>query len=75
MTDRNFPYVARMIWVGQGGDVVLIARDQSTGLPNNAGGAGPAVTLKNVPSGTVLNIMTRQVLATGTTAAFIVGGR
>ena len=49
------------IYVGAGGDVTLVAVD----APAGAGG----VTFRNLPSGSLLPVRARRVLATGTTAA------
>ena len=49
------------IYVGTGGDVKLIAVD--------APAAAPGVTFKNVPSGALLPVRARRVMATGTTAS------
>lgn len=54
------PFVARMLWVGSAGDIRLAPRDSLT-----------PVLLKNVPVGMLL-VWSRQVFATGTTAANIV---
>lgn len=58
---------ARALFVGTGGNVaVIFAADQSSG------GAGTAVTLKNVASGTILPIRVRRVMSTNTSATDIV---
>lgn len=48
------------LYVGTGGDVTLVAIDAP------AGAAG--VTFRNLPSGALLPVRARRVLATGTTA-------
>ena len=53
--------VARALWVGVGGDISIIAA-----------GDDSAVVLKNVPSGSLVPIMTARVRATSTTATDIV---
>lgn len=52
----------RALWVGTGGDVVILAADDSA-----------TVTLANVPDGTLLPIATTRVHSTGTTASDLVG--
>lgn len=52
---------ARGLWVGTGGDIAI-----------RCPGSSSAVTIKNVPDGTLLPIKTARVYATGTTAADIV---
>lgn len=54
---------ARALYVGTGGTVVVRLRATGT----------TAVTFKNVPSGSVLPVRAVRVLATGTTAADLVG--
>lgn len=54
------PFVSRRLWIGSPGNVTLIPRDSTD-----------PVTFQNVPVG-MLNVWTRQVLATGTTASAIV---
>ena len=49
------------IYVGTGGDLALVAID----APAGANG----VTFRNLPSGSLLPVRARRVLATGTTAA------
>jgi hypothetical protein len=56
------------LYVGVGGDVALLPLDQNALT-------GTAVTFRNAPSGSVLPIQGRKVLATGTTAASILGLR
>ncbi|MCM2505103.1 hypothetical protein NDN16_15640 [Aureimonas altamirensis] len=55
-------YVTTGLYVGGGGDVAVA--DPVTSSP---------VTFKAVPAGSILPIRTVRVLATGTTATFIVG--
>lgn len=52
----------RGLYVGTGGDVVVVPAFNSTA----------PVTFKNVPSGTVLPVVAQRVNATGTTATDIV---
>lgn len=51
----------RAIYVGGAGDVTGITRGNST------------VTFKNLPAGSVLPVGFRRILATGTTATFLLG--
>lgn len=55
--EAELEYLTRAIYVGTGGDLVLIGADDSS-----------AVTLVGVPSGTVLPIRAKIVMETGTTA-------
>ena len=52
----------KAIYVGQGGDIVLLAVRAET-----------EVTFRNVASGAILDVRARAVRATGTSAADIVG--
>lgn len=52
----------RGVWIGVGGDVVMILA-----------ASGTAVTFKNIPSGTMIPMVIRQIKLTGTTAQNIVG--
>lgn len=52
----------RAIYIGTGGDVAIIAQGDTA-----------AVTLKNVPSGSLLPISTLKVMSTNTTATDMVG--
>lgn len=54
------PFAA--IWVGTGGDIVYQPRNSASNI-----------TLKSVPSGTLLRIGVQGVNATGTTATDLVG--
>lgn len=56
----NLTTIARALYVGTGGDVVIVGLDNV------------AVTFKNVPSGTLLPCVARRVNATGTGAQDIV---
>ncbi len=51
------------LWVGTRGDLAIDPLDSPTG----------AVTLQDVPSGTLVNIAVKRVLSTGTTASGIIG--
>lgn len=53
--------ITRSIWVGTGGDLVLICMD------------GTQATYRNVPSGIRLSGRFKKVLASGTTASNLVG--
>jgi hypothetical protein len=57
----DLPDTPKALYVGTGGDVTLIAVD----APADAGG----VTFRNLPSGALLPVRARRVMATGTTAA------
>jgi hypothetical protein len=54
-------YVAKALYVGTGGNVSLIAQEDSA-----------AVTLTNVAAGSIIPVRAKIVLATGTTASGIV---
>ena len=58
----ELPQATKAIYVGSGGDVVLVP----------VRGEAP-VTFRNVPTGAILDVRVRAVHATGTTAADIVG--
>lgn len=58
----DLPQVTKAIYVGSGGDIVLVPVQ----------GAAP-VTFRNVPAGAILDVRVRAIRATGTTAADIVG--
>ncbi len=53
--------VTRAIYVGTGGDIALTMK------------SGSAVTLKSVPSGSIVPVRATEVAATGTTASNLVG--
>lgn len=59
--DSDLPVLARALYVGTGGDLVLLARDDET-----------PITLANVGDGAFIPIRARQVMA-ATTASDIVG--
>lgn len=59
----DLPDMARGLYVGTGGDVVLIPK-----------GGSASVTLKNVPQGSYVLFAVKRVLSTGTTASNIVAG-
>lgn len=54
----------RSLYVGSGGDVAILAVDDTD-----------PVTVPSVPSGSVLNIAIKKVMATNTTASAMVGYR
>ncbi len=54
--------VAKALYVGGGGDIVLVAED-----------GGAAVTFVNVPDGYILPVRVRRIHSTGTTATNIIG--
>jgi len=56
------PVATKAIYVGEGGDVVLVAVGDD--LP---------VTFRNVGSGAILDVRAKAIKATGTTAADMVG--
>jgi len=60
--DTELPLQIKGLYIGNGGDVVLIG----------AGSVTP-VTYKNVPTGAFIAVDASHVLATGTTATDIVG--
>ena len=57
----DLPDVTRALYVGGPGHLVLMLQ------------AGATVTLSNVPSGSLLPLRVRRILATGTSATAIVG--
>ena len=59
----NFTNNARALFVGVGGDVVVVTP------------AGTALTFKNVPDGTILPVAAKRVNSTSTTATDIIGLR
>lgn len=60
--DNDLEAVTRSIWIGTGGDLVVVDINDHE------------VTFKNVPSGTEKQGRFKQVRATGTTAGDLVGG-
>lgn len=54
--------ITRAVYVGSGGNMVV-----------RMSGSGGNVTFRNIPSGALLPIRISRVLATGTTAADIIG--
>ena len=63
----NAPVYAKALYIGVSGDVAVVAaRD------NSNGGAGTPVTFKNVAVGWFL-VQVRRVMASNTTATYIVG--
>jgi hypothetical protein len=59
--DSDLPALVRALYVGTGGTLVLLAKDDST-----------PVTLSNVPAGAFIPVRAKRVLA-ATTASGIVG--
>ncbi len=59
---QDLPNVTKALFIGEGGDVVLVPA---------SGGAG--VTFRNLASGSILDVQVRAVRATGTSAGAIVG--
>ncbi|MEK9213141.1 spike base protein, RCAP_Rcc01079 family [Sphingomonas sp. 2378] len=57
--------IPKGIYVGTGGDITMIG----AGAPSGATG----VTWKNVPAGALIPFRPRRILATGTTAANMLG--
>jgi hypothetical protein len=55
------PTYSKGLYVGGAGDVTLIATND-----------GAALTFKAVPAGTTLRVRVKQVMATGTTATYLV---
>lgn len=58
----NFTYIARGVYVGTGGNVVVVFMDDTS------------ATFANVPSGAVLPVMAKRVNSTSTTASNLIGG-
>lgn len=56
---NELPRITRALYVGGAGTISMILA------------SGDALTLSNVPAGSLLPVRTRQVLATGTTATAI----
>jgi hypothetical protein len=52
--------IPRALWVGLGGNVVVICKNDTA-----------SVTFNNVPAGSILPVSVKRVLATGTTASQI----
>lgn len=59
--DTDLTMIAKALYVGVGGDVALIAENDSS-----------AVTMKNVSSGQYIRVRTKRVMATNTDATDIV---
>ena len=59
----DLAYATRALYVGEGGDVAVQLM------------SGETVTLANMQAGTVYPMRVRRVLASGTTASFLVGLR
>lgn len=57
----DISYVTRALYVGQGGDLRVTML------------GGETVTFANVPPGTLMPLRVTRILATGTTAAMILG--
>ena len=60
---------ACFVYVGTGGDVAVL------GVQEGLGGGDTSVTLKNVPSGSLLPVKVVKVYQTGTTASDLVAVR
>jgi|MesohylFT_1024984.scaffolds.fasta_scaffold515953_1 hypothetical protein len=58
----DFARVAKALYIGGGGNVVVLAEDGNT-----------AITFSTVPSGYILPVRVRRILVTGTTATNIIG--
>ena len=61
--ESDLAYATRALYVGEAGDVVVQLM------------SGETVTLANMQAGTVYPMRVRRVLASGTTASFLVGLR
>ncbi|GAA3271552.1 hypothetical protein NZL82_15685 [Sphingomonas sanguinis] len=61
----DLPDIPKGVYVGTGGDITMIG----VGAPASATG----VTWKNVPAGALIPFRPRRILATGTTAASMLG--
>lgn len=61
----------RALWIGNGGDVAILATGDALDAQPKAG-SGTVVVLANVPSGSVLPISARKVMSTSTTATSVV---
>lgn len=61
----------RALWVGNSGNIAIVAADDAVDAQPRAG-AGTAVVLANVPSGAILPIAARKVMSTSTTATSVV---
>jgi hypothetical protein len=59
---NDLPDIPRALYVGVGGDIVAICKNDTT-----------SVTFKAVPQGSILPVSVKRVLATGTTASQILG--
>lgn len=59
---QELQVVTKAVYVGQGGDVTLLAIDNASD-----------VTFRNVPTGAILDVRVSAIRATGTSAADIVG--
>lgn len=60
--DADLPVLARSLWIGGAGAVRVILADDTD-----------PVTISAIPAGTLLPVIVKRVLATGTTATAIVG--
>jgi hypothetical protein len=58
----ELPYLTKAIYIGGGGDLVLLIGDSQT-----------PVTFRNTVPGSVLDVRVRAVRSTGTTASDLVG--
>lgn len=59
---QELQVVTKAVYIGQGGDVTLLAIDNASD-----------VTFRNVPTGAILDVRVSAIRATGTSAADIVG--
>lgn len=60
----DLEHIPRSVYVGVGGHVVIVGREDT----NDTG-----VTFQNVPAGSIIPVRARRILATGTTAAGLIG--
>ncbi|PEQ10477.1 hypothetical protein B2G71_22225 [Novosphingobium sp. PC22D] len=60
--DADLEKVIKALYVGRGGDIAIIPLAQES-----------SVIFRNVPSGGILAVRVRAILATGTTASDLVG--
>lgn len=60
--NQELPYLTKAIYIGSGGDLVLLVGNSET-----------PVTFRNTVPGSVLDVRVRAVMSTGTTAGDLVG--